>query len=219
MGRFEAVPTDHKPPRRPGTILGDRNESRRPRTPPLGVQILPESWEGSAPIAEPLGVQILPPAPESWEGSDSYTPIAELLPDPIEVAAVRIDQRAEAIRERPGPTPPPEALQSALTIHGVRAELHELKRDVKAEFGIVHKKVDEVSGLVVKGLVAELDRRRDADHLIMRQKIEIGTASDIAKIDVDAARQIARVERRNKIVITLLGVATTVMTVLEARRC
>ena len=68
-------------------------------------------------------------------------------------------------------------------------------------------------------MVAELDRRRDADHLIMRGKLEVGTASDIAKIDVEAARQIARVERRNKIVITLLGVATTVMTVLEARHC
>ena len=47
VGRFEAVSTDHKPPRRPGTILGDRNELRR--TPVHGVPVPIE-------FTEPTGV-------------------------------------------------------------------------------------------------------------------------------------------------------------------
>jgi hypothetical protein len=170
---------------------------------------------GKTPI---FGVPITPAA-ESWEGSDSYTPVAELLPDVIEVAAMRIDARAEAIRERPGPTPPPEALQSALTIHGVRAELHGLAKDVKDEFKLVHKKVDGIAEIVVDGMKTELDRRRDADHLVMRQRTEVGTAKDIAQIDIDAALQKGRIERRTKLVVTLLSAALIVMGILQASRC
>ena len=47
MGRFEAVPTDHKPSRRPGTIAGDRNEDRRHRTEPRGIPVeLPDDITG-----------------------------------------------------------------------------------------------------------------------------------------------------------------------------
>lgn len=215
------MPED-RPPKRAGTVIGDR-DIRVPKT-------------GKTP---PQGYPIPPQLPaESWEGSDSYTPVAELLPDPIEVAAVRIDQRAEAIRERPGPTPPPEALQSALTIHGVRAELHGFAKTVEGKFDAVHKKIEGVSDLVVKNLVTELDRRKEEDHLVARGKIEVGTAADIAKIDVeaakqkaieakrlsaaiakvevDAAKQKARIERRNKILLTALALAVAL---LEARHC
>lgn len=169
----------------------------------------------------PQGYPILraPPEPESWEGTDGLTPISDLLlPDPIEDAANRIEHRAEAIRDRPGPTPPPEALQAAITIHGVRAELHEFKRDVKTEFEAVHRKVDGVADIVVKGMAKELDRRRDQDHLVFRQKTEVGTATDIARIDVDAAKAKGRAEVRSKFIIALLSVAVTALGLLEALR-
>lgn len=195
------MPEDPKS-KRAGTIIGDRDirVPKTGKTPPQGYSIPPQ-----------------PPA-ESWEGSDSYTPVAELLPDPIEVAAVRIDQRAEAIRERPGPTPPPEALQSALTIHGVRAELHGFAKTVDGKFDAVHKKIDDISGLVVKGLVTELDRRKDEDHLVARGKIEVGTAADIAKIDVDAAKQKAKIERRTRVVIFVLSLALALLGIHEVVR-
>ncbi len=169
------------------------------------------------------GVQI---APSAWDGTDQLTPVSGVLPDEIEIAAARIEQRAEAIRDRPGPTPPPEALQSAITIHGVRTELHGFVKDVKQEFLTVHQKVDKVAGVVLEGMAAELDRRRDTDHLVYRQQTQIGTASDIAQVEVAAAREKTaevkkrnRAETRSKIAVFLLSAATFVMALLEARHC
>ena len=206
------------PGKRPPTH-GDRNESRRVQTQPRGVQMIPPIRASSE--------------PESWEDVDQLTPIAAELPDEIEVAAVRIEQRAEAIRERPGPTPAPEALQSAITIHGVRAELHEFKADVRADLKVVNTKIDKVGDkvdnvdkVVLTGFAKELDRRRDAEHLVMRQRTEIGTAEGIAAVEEAAARTITaeakkktRAETRSKIVVFLLSVATFVMALLEARHC
>lgn len=173
---------------------------------------------------KPRGVAIVPPPkPEGWDGSDQLTPVSDVVPDEIEAAAVRIEQRAEAIRERPGPTPPSEALQSAITIHGVRTEFHGFKQEVKQEFVAVHRKVDEVAGVVLKGMAAELDRRRDTEHIMYRQQTQIGTASGIAELEVAAAREkTAEVRKRSRIEMRLkiaLLIMAVLMALLEARHC
>ncbi len=208
-------------PKRPPTH-GDRNEDRRARTGPQQIPIMqvPPSFAPSDP-------------PEAWEDGDQLTPPPQDEPDAIEVTAVRVEARSSAIRDRPGPTPAPAAVNAAITIHGVRNELHEFKsavskdlKNVDAKVDKVSGKVDQITGTVLAGMSAELDRRRDETHLMMRQKTEIGTASAIAEIDTEAARaKTAEIKKQSRatmisrLTIFLLAVATTVLGAIHLKGC
>ena len=76
------------------------------------------------------------------------TPPPREVPDEVEMIAARVDTRARAVANRPGPTPTHGAIQTALTLHGVQAAINnkfdELKKHIDDQILEEWKKDREV---------------------------------------------------------------------------
>ncbi len=128
------------------------------------------------------------------ESFDSMTPPPQSVPDPIEIAAGRIQSRTESIVNRPGPTPDAGALSTAITAHVVRGELYQFKTEITTKVDGLSTKVDGISRTVVEGMSAELDRRREEDHLAKKADLELRTVREIKDVEVSKTRQVTEIQ-------------------------
>lgn len=91
--------------------------------------LVPKHSGATNPFGWPL-VPSMPPVPAVVR--DDMTPPPIEAPDPVEIAAMRVESRAVAIERRPGPTPSPASMQVALTVHALQAtftlQITELKQ-------------------------------------------------------------------------------------------
>jgi len=137
-----------------------------------------------------------PGEPESFEGRESMTPPPADERDVIEESATKIQQRTEAIAQRPGVTPAPESLTAAITIHGVNQKLDTFKSEVRHDFKQVHEKIDGITGKVVTGMFAEQDRRRaeeerrrELEHLKAKKKLAVDEVREVGHTDYEITRR------------------------------
>lgn len=74
----------------------------------------------------PFGVVIV-------EHGDGLTPPPMAMPDPIETAALKFDQRAREVVRRPGPTPTQSSIIGAIQAQVITQKLDDLKETITKE--------------------------------------------------------------------------------------
>ena len=154
------------------------------------------------------------PAPGPEISFDDLTPPPQSERDEIELSAMRIERRTIAIQDRPGPSPAPEAVAAAITIHGVNAELVNLKGEltgvkkvvdghgsilvghgttlasIDARLGGLSNQVTEVVPLLVKEITADRAVRRQQEQMTMTEE----HMRSITVIERDGKRALSEVE-------------------------
>lgn len=171
-----------------------------------------------------------PTPPKGIVYADDLTPPPISVPDEIEIAANRIQKRHETIQKRPGNSPSPEAVSTAITIHAVRSELKldiaEVKTTFTRELGSVKENVagltSSITGLagILPGLVDDLAteraQRREEEHLAATAKIAMEAHKERTAIDdaADRKRNLRRIVKG--VTIGLVSIAGTLATAYAA---
>jgi len=178
------------------------------------------------------------PEDEKGESFDSLTPPPQDEPDDIEVAATRIQRRSEAIQNRPGLSPSPEAVSTAITVHTVRTELksnlEDVKAEVKAEIAGIHtkvdniktnvdgvsKKVDDILPKLIDTLVADRNARREEDQLVVKKTferdiatIEVKKKKDLSDVEISTVKRTAQWKIIERAALFIFAAATTLLTI------